>query len=108
MPFFDPESRTKKELVPGVSARTFWGDRMLLSLVDLEPNAVIPPHSHPHEQAGMVVSGEMALTIGEETQQCKPGDLYIIAGDATHSVVTGEGPCQVIEAFSPVREEYKY
>ena len=53
--FFDSAARTPKELLPGIVSRTFWGERMLLSLVDLEANATIPPHSHPHEQIGMVV-----------------------------------------------------
>ena len=108
MHFYDPQERERKELVAGVMARTFWGERMLMSLVDLEPNAVIPEHTHPHEQVGMVVSGEMRLTIAGETKQARPGDVYIIPGDATHGVVVGDAACQLIEVFSPVREEYKY
>ncbi len=70
--FFDPESRTGKELVPGVVVRTFWGEQMLASLVDLAAGAVIPAHSHPHEQFGMLLRGEMEITIGGETRTVKP------------------------------------
>lgn len=106
--FFDPAVRTPKELLPGVVTRTFWGERMLVSLVDLAPNAVIPPHSHPHEQVGMVVRGQMELTISGETRVVKEGDVYVVPGDVSHSVRLGIEPCQVVEAFAPVREDYKF
>lgn len=106
--FFDPATRTPKELLPGVVTRTFWGERMLVSVVDLSPNATIPPHSHPHEQTGMVVKGEMELTIGGETRVVKAGDVYVVPGGIEHGVRMGDAPCQVVETFAPVREEYKF
>ncbi len=95
-------------MLPGVALRTFWGEHMLVSLVDLQAGAVIPPHSHPHEQVGMMLRGEMDLTIAGETRLVKPGDLYIIPGGVEHGVTVGDADAQCIEAFSPVREEYKY
>ena len=40
----------------------------MLSLVTLTPEAVVPEHSHPHEQMGMMVSGTLDLTIAGETR----------------------------------------
>ncbi len=81
---------------------------MLISLVDLAPGASIPPHGHLHEQVGMVVKGEMELTIAGETRVVKEGDIYVVPGDVQHSVRLGNEPCQVVEMFAPVREEYKF
>lgn len=106
--FFDPETRTRKELLPGIATRTFWGERMLLSLVDFQPGAAIPPHSHPHEQVGMMLAGEMRLTIAGETRQVRSGDVYVVPGGVEHCVAVGDAVAQCIEAFSPVREEYKF
>lgn len=106
--FFDSSARTPKELLPGVATRTFWGDRMLMSLVELAPGANIPAHSHPHEQVGMVLDGEMEMTIGDETRQVKAGDIYVTPGGVSHSVRLGASACRVFETFAPVREEYKF
>lgn len=106
--FFDPSVRTPKELLPGISSRTFWGERMLLSLVDLAARATIPTHSHPHEQLGIVVQGEMELTVAGETRLVKVGDVYVVPGGVEHSVRMGDAACQVAETFAPVREEYKF
>ena len=106
--FFNPETRTGKELVPGVVVRTFWGEQMLASLVDLAAGAIVPAHSHPHEQFGMLLRGEMQMTIGSETRTVRAGDLYIVPGGVEHDVHVGAIDAQAIEAFSPVREEYKF
>ena len=106
--FFDLENREKKEVVPGVAIRTIWQDRMLLSIVDLEAGAVVPLHSHEHEQAGAVLSGDLELTIDGETRLLKPGDSYIIPGGVAHKAVAVNGPARVLDVFAPVREEYKY
>jgi unsaturated pyranuronate lyase len=106
--FHDPDMRAFKDLAPGVHARTFWGERMLMALVDLDANAIIPTHSHPHEQVGIVIKGEPEFTIAGEVKKLKPGDMYVIPGGVGHSVIVGLEPAQVLDVFSPVREEYKY
>jgi quercetin dioxygenase-like cupin family protein len=106
--FCDLEKREAKETVPGVFIRTFWGNKMLLSIVDLAANAVVPPHRHPHEQAGTVISGELVMTISGETRRLKPGDTYIIPGGVEHGATTGGTPVRALDMFSPVREDYQY
>jgi quercetin dioxygenase-like cupin family protein len=109
MPYFcDVENREAKEVVPGVRLRTFWGKEMLLSFADLEANAVVPMHSHPHEQAGTVIDGEIEITIAGETRRVKAGDTFIIPGGVEHGVVTGNAPAKVLDVFSPVREDYQF
>jgi quercetin dioxygenase-like cupin family protein len=106
--FCDLEAREVKEIAPGVSIRTFWGNEMLLSIADFVPNAVVPMHNHPHEQSGVILSGDFELTIGEETRWLKPGDTYIIPGGVEHGGRSGDGPARVLDVFSPVREDYQY
>ncbi|MFQ5610629.1 MAG: cupin domain-containing protein [Anaerolineae bacterium] len=106
--FCDLESREAKEFFPGARIRTFWGDQMLLSIVDLDANAEVPAHNHPHEQAGTVISGELELTIAGETRRLKPGDTYIIPGGVEHSARAGAAPVRALDVFSPVREDYQY
>jgi len=106
--FCDLENREAKETVPGVHIRTFWGNKMLLSTVDLAANVVVPAHSHPHEQAGAVISGELEMTINGETRRLKPGDTYIIPGGVEHGAGTGDTPARALDVFSPVRADYQY
>ena len=106
--FNDLENRESKEIFAGVHIRTFWGNKMLLSIVDLAANTLVPAHDHPHEQAGTVISGEFELTIAGETRWLRPGDTYIIPGGVEHSALGGDAPARVLDIFSPVREDYQY
>jgi quercetin dioxygenase-like cupin family protein len=108
MYFYYEKDRLPKELVPGIQARTFWGQNLMLAVVKLDADASLPLHSHPHEQGGIVLEGELTFTIGGEVTRAHPGDLYIIPGGVPHSVQVGPQPAKVMDIFSPVREEYKF
>ncbi|UCH60099.1 MAG: cupin domain-containing protein [Anaerolineales bacterium] len=103
-----PDQRDKRELFAGVNARTFWGENMLMALVELEPNAIVPSHHHVHEQCGIVLQGELQFTIGDESKLLKPGDVYLIPSGVEHTVIVGPKPAQVLDVFNPVREDFKY
>jgi quercetin dioxygenase-like cupin family protein len=108
MPFFDLSNRPSKELFAGVTTQSFWGEKMLLSWVTLAPDAIAPAHNHPHEQAGVVISGTLDFMIGDESRTLQPGDMYLVPGDVVHAAHAGSEGCVVLEIFSPVRELLQY
>ncbi|NMC14853.1 MAG: cupin domain-containing protein, partial [Chloroflexi bacterium] len=77
-------------------------------IVDIEANAVIPSHHHPHEQVGIVLNGELDFYIENEYRHLHQGEIYIIPSNIEHKVICSAQPAQVLDIFSPVREEYKY
>ena len=108
MYFLDPSERETRELAPGARIRAFSGDNMTLSLVELDPHSLVPNHTHPHEQGGIVIDGELEMNIGGASKILKPGDMYIIPGEVEHWVKTEISSARVLDVFSPVREEFKY
>ena len=108
MYYYNPAERASKELVSGINARTFWGEKMLAAVVDLDPNVHLPRHSHPHEQLGIVIEGQIEFIVAGEKQVLGPGEVYVIPGGVEHEARTFDQPVKVMDVFSPVREEYKY
>ena len=104
--FPDPSQLKRKELFPGITMRPMWGEKIMMNLIEFAPNAVVPNHSHPHEQAGIVLQGEFEFTIGGETKSLKQGDAYVIPGGVEHSGVASDGWVLALDIFSPPREEY--
>ncbi len=51
---------------------------------DIAPIGEISPHSHG-DQWGIVVEGEMDLTIGGETRNYRKGDSYFIPAGVVHT-----------------------
>ena len=105
--FWKPEGIPPRTLVPGVTAKIASGERMMLSLVTLAPDAVVPTHSHPHEQMGMMVSGTMEFTIAGETRMVSGNEMYLGPGGVPHAATAGPGGAVALDAFSPPREEYR-
>jgi quercetin dioxygenase-like cupin family protein len=108
MYFHNISERDSKELASGIHARTFWGEKMLVAIVDLDSQTQLPNHSHPHEQVGIILEGKLEFTIDGQTRILAPGDVYTIPGNVEHEAKTLEQPVKVMDVFSPVREEYQY
>lgn len=106
-PYFVPAGQgSRHNIFPGVDIVTTAGQKMLLSVVTFEPNAVVLEHCHPHEQMGYLVSGQLEFTIGGETRLVKPGDVWRIPGEVKHKVVAVGGPAVALDVFHPIREDY--
>jgi quercetin dioxygenase-like cupin family protein len=90
----------------GVNRRTLvHGDKTLMTEFRLRKGAILPRHSHPHEQAGYLVSGRIRLFIGAEQHEAQAGDSWCIPGDVEHGAEILEDSV-AIEVFSPVRTDY--
>jgi quercetin dioxygenase-like cupin family protein len=72
----------------------------------IDPGAVVPEHSHPHEQVGYMLSGALDFEVDGETITVEAGDSYAIPGDEPHSATNhGDEPAVGLDVFSPPRDE---
>jgi len=106
MAYINLDDLPQQEPIAGYRARFVHADQMTLAYWTIEAGAAIPEHAHPHEQVATVLSGEFELTVGGETQRMGPNDVAVIPSNVPHSgrAIT---ECRMIDAFHPVREDYK-
>jgi quercetin dioxygenase-like cupin family protein len=96
------------ELAEGVRASALFGEGAMLNLLDFEPGSRVERHSHPHEQLGMVLEGELVLEVGGIPHRLGPGGCWQIPGGVVHSAWTEPGQrCRALDVFQPVREDYR-
>jgi quercetin dioxygenase-like cupin family protein len=95
-----------KEIAPGVRGRYAHSDQVTEGIVDLDQGAIVPDHSHPHEQWTMVMSGALELTVSGTLHILTPGKVLYIAPDERHSALARIA-CQVFDVFHPVRADYR-
>ena len=105
MTFFDIQSIVPKSPGEGVEMRIIPGEKMTFVYFNLAPGAVVPEHSHPHEQIGTVLKGAVELEIAGEKKVVTAGGAYHIPGDVVHSGKAQDEPAEVIEVFAPPRED---
>lgn len=92
---------------PGFSGGFVHGDSLSLTHWTLEKGAVLAWHSHPHEQMSFVVSGKMQFDrTGQEALIVEAGDFVVFSPNEPHGGLVLEESV-VIDAFSPVREDFK-
>jgi len=70
----------------GITGWLLQGDNRQVVFLEIEPVGAVTPHSHG-EQWGIVVEGEMELTIGGVAETFKKGDFYHIPAGVIHSAV---------------------
>lgn len=108
----DPQFRSFKSIpafgmADGVTAKPLFGEGAMLNLVELEPNAIVARHSHPHEQLGIILRGSMTLVVGGTAHPLEEMDGYTLPGGVEHEGIAGPEGALVLDVFQPVREDYR-
>jgi len=80
-------------------------ERLMLVRFIFEPGAEAPTHTHPHEQDGFCLSGQVSMWIGDKTYELGPGDTYAVPSGVPHGA-RASGRAVVIDAFVPPREDF--
>ena len=79
----------EKELAKGIRGRYFHTNSTTIGFVDIDKGAILPAHSHMHEQTTQITEGQLEI----------PSHVVHSARALTN--------CKVVDIFSPVREDYK-
>jgi quercetin dioxygenase-like cupin family protein len=104
--FRKKDTAGSRQLLKGVDLTTLvHGEKTLMGQFKIAKNAMIPAHSHPHEQTGMLISGKLRFNVDGKIVDAETGDSWCLPGGVVHSAEALEDSI-VIEVFSPVREDY--
>ena len=106
MPFYKVDDLPAVEMMDGVLRRAVYLDNLMLTFFEFEPGRVVPEHAHPHEQISYVLEGEMVFTLDGQTRTLQAGEGATIPPNVPHGA-TFPGPARVMDAWHPVREDYK-
>ncbi len=94
-----------QDLAPGIRRRFITTGRMTVAHFHLSRGAVVPKHSHDHEQLSYVVSGVAKFHVAGEETVVRAGEAIQIHSWAEHSVEVLEDTF-VIDTFAPVRQDW--
>lgn len=82
-------------------------NKMMIVYYEIDPNTVLPEHSHPHEQMGFIIRGRCEITTRTEKEIVKSGNVYYFPSNEAHQVKTiGKEKCLIIDVFHPPREDF--
>ncbi len=74
----------------GITLRLLQGPTACATFVEAMQDSEVPEHSHG-AQWGIVVAGELVLTIGGKTRVLRPGEEYFVPAGVPHSAALRAG-----------------
>lgn len=106
MSFISINNLTAKEIVKGYYGRVIHTGTISLMYWTVEEGAIMPVHSHVHEQIAHVLKGTFELTVDGETKWMEPGMAAVIPSQVPHGgrAITN---CELLDVFHPERDDYK-
>ena len=106
MPLFNIAELPSVELISGYDAQFIHTSTATYSHVKVKAGAILPLHSHVHEQTSYVLDGEFELTVDGVPYKLTAGQVFVIPSNTPHSGL-GLTNCFILDVFTPVREDYR-
>ena len=104
--FHDLSELVAQQIWDRIAARSLHGERITLSVVELDPGAVVAEHQHENEQLGIVLRGLMSFRVGDERRDLGSGGTWLIPPNTPHEATAGPEGAVVIDVFAPPREDW--
>lgn len=85
MAFWDLKKLNLDEFRPGIRSKIEAGENLTMAVMQIAAHKEGPPHDHAFDQCGVVVEGEIEMSIGADTRLVKPMEAYLIPAGVSHS-----------------------
>jgi quercetin dioxygenase-like cupin family protein len=106
MPFINYNTSPHLKVWDGIHGPIHHSEHLTFGHFILEAGAVVPEHQHLQEQWTHVIEGQLEFTMEGTTQIMTAGLVAFIPSNTPHSA-RAISRCKVIDAFLPVREDFK-
>jgi quercetin dioxygenase-like cupin family protein len=97
MAFWDLKTLKLDEFRPGILSKVESGANLTMAFMQIAADKEGTPHDHPFDQCGVVVEGEIEMSIGEETTLVKLMEAYFIPAGITHSWKTHDRSATILD-----------
>lgn len=110
MPVLKVKEAKSTVVKDGVVRRLVHTPRLMMVVIDFTNGpwtAPDPPHSHSHEQATYVESGEIIFFCdGEPDKRLSAGDMFWVPSNKRHTIQLLSASARLVDSFNPIREEF--
>jgi len=85
MGFWDLKTLKLDEFRPGIRSKLESGSNLTMAFMEIASNKEGAPHDHSFDQCGIVIEGEIEMSIGEEKELLRPMETYFIPAGTKHN-----------------------
>jgi quercetin dioxygenase-like cupin family protein len=109
MAFYEPKDLKSQSIGAGRKRVAVHTDNLMMVIFDFEDGPAKEPdplHSHPHEQISYVAGGKVIYFLGDEQKIMEAGDVVTVPPNVPHAIQVLTPKVRLVDAFSPVREDF--
>jgi quercetin dioxygenase-like cupin family protein len=85
MGFWDLKTIKLDEFRPGILSKVESGKDLTMAFMEIAPNKEGTAHDHPSDQCGIVIEGEIEMSVAEDKKLLKPMETYFIPAGVKHN-----------------------
>ncbi len=100
MGFWNLKALELNEFRPGIRSKIETGANLTMALMEIAPDKEGTAHRHPFDQCGIVVEGEIEMSMGEEKKLLGPMETYFIPSGLDHNWRTYALPAKILDVVA--------
>jgi quercetin dioxygenase-like cupin family protein len=100
MSFWDIKTFKLDEFRPGIWSKIESGKSLTMAVMEIAPGKEGMAHEHPFDQCGVVVEGEIEMSIGDEKKLLKSMETYFIPAGINHNWKTFTSSTKILDVVS--------
>jgi len=100
MGFWDLKSLKLEEFRPGLWSKAEFGTNLTMAFMEITANKEGAAHDHPFDQCGIVIEGEIEISIGDEKKMLRPMETYFIPAGVRHGWKTSVSPAKILDVVA--------
>ena len=97
MAFWNLKTLKLDEFRPGIRSKLESGSNLTMAFMEIAPNKEGIAHDHPFDQCGVVIEGEIEMSVGEEKRLPRPMETYFIPAGIKHNWKTSGLPAKILD-----------
>ena len=97
MGFWDLKKLELVEFRPGIFSKVEAGSNLMMAFMEISPGKQGVEHQHPFDQCGIVVGGEIEMSIGEDKRLLRSMEAYFIPAGISHNWKTAQSSAKILD-----------
>lgn len=97
MGFWNLKTLELEEFRPGIRSKLESGTNLTMAFMEISPDKEGSVHEHPFDQCGIVLEGEIEMSVGEETKFLRPMETYFIPAGIKHNWKTFVSSAKILD-----------
>ena len=97
MGFWNLKTLILEEFRPGILSKVESGTNMTMAFMEIASHQEGMAHDHPFDQCGIVIEGEIEMSVDGEKKWLRPMETYVILAGTKHNWRTLTSPAKILD-----------